>query len=294
MPRVAATGATERDMVGNLARLGYPKARRLLIGAGLAVLAVLVVGLLARSVDHVEVIGTLLFVPVFLAFMYFGVAGGAVAGVAAVVAYVVLRLDAIEAVGFGEFAGTVITRSLGYLLFGVAGGWASATLAESLDKLDLYDQIDDDTGVHNARFLISDVGLEQARSDRYQTVFSVAFAEFPSVEIDALGGRRRRALLRELGSRLEAGIRTIDRVAHATDGRRHHVAVVLPETAAEGVAVFQARLESALRTFLEAHDLDVPVTGEACTVPGSEDAVQRRLEHWRAIDSLEHEAHLDA
>ncbi|WP_436795673.1 hypothetical protein [Actinospongicola halichondriae] len=285
---MTAPGATDRDVVGELARIGYARARRLLIGVGIAILAVVVAGLLARSVDHVEVIGTLLFVPIFVALMFWGVAGGAVAGIAATVAYVVLRSDAIDAVGWGEFAGVVVSRGLGYLLFGVAGGWASSTLELSLDKLDLHDTIDDQTGVHNARFLINDVGLERARAERYQTVFSVSFVEIPAAEIDALPARRRRHVLRDLGQQLDGGVRTIDRVAHGHDGRTHHVATILPETAEEGATIFHARLLERIREFLRANDVEVVLSGEVCTVPGRVDALEARLETWRRIDALEH------
>ncbi|MDE0804455.1 MAG: hypothetical protein OSA99_14175 [Acidimicrobiales bacterium] len=281
-------GVSERDVVGELARIGYDRARRLLILVGMAILAIVVAGLLARSVDHVEVVGTLLFVPIFLALMFFGVSGGAVAGVVATGAYVFLRADAIDAVGWGEFAGTVVSRGLGYVLFGVAGGWAASTLELSLDKLDLYDTIDDLTGLHNARFLVDDVGLESARSQRYETVFSVSFVEIPAAEIGALSTRRRRQVLRELGQRLDAGVRSIDRVAHGFDGRVHRVATVLPETAAEGASIFHGRLLTRLTEFFSSHDLDVFLTGEVCTIPGHGDALEARLENWRRIDAAEH------
>lgn len=278
---------SDHDVVDDLARIGYARARRLLLAAGLVILAIVIAGLLARSVDHVEVIGTLLFVPIFLALMFWGVPGGAVAGVAATVVYVVLRADAIDAVGWGEFAGVVVSRGVGYILFGVVGGWASSTLELSLDKLDLYDTIDDQTGLHNARFLVDDVGLEAARSERYETVFSVSFVEIPAAEIDALPVRRRRQLLRGLGGRLESGVRSIDRVAHGHDGRTHHVAAVLPETASEGANVFHGRLLTQLEEFLAAHDVDVVLRGQVCTIPGQSDALEARLDTWRGIDAAE-------
>lgn len=287
---VGAMGASERDVVGRLARIGYVRARRLLVGAGLVILAAVVVGLLARSVDHVEVVGTLLFVPIFLGLLYFGVAGGVLTAVGATVVYVLLRADAIDAVGWGQFSGTIISRGLGYVLFGVVGGWAASTLELSLDKLDLYDQVDDQTGLGNARFLLNEVALERARSERYETVFSVSFVDIPAAELDALSPRRRRKVLRDLGRRMEGGVRTIDHAAHGHDGRVHHLAVILPETAAEGAEVFQARLSSSLREFLDANDLEATVTGATCTVPGDEASLDARLESWRLIDAAEHSA----
>jgi GGDEF domain-containing protein len=285
---VTGPTTTDQSVVAQLVQVGYDRARRLLVLVGLVILVIVVAGLLARSVDHVEVIGTLLFVPIFLALMYWGVPGGAIAGVAATFVYVVLRSDAIDAVGFGEFAGVVVSRGLGYLLFGVAGGWASSTLELSLEKLELYDTIDDLTGLHNARFLLDDVGLERARSERYETVFSVSFAEIPAAEIGALSARRRRQLLRELGQRLDAAVRTVDRVAHGFDGRVHHVAVVLPETASEGAEIFHDRLVAQLREFFAGRDVDTLPTGDACTVPGDDARLEERLDAWRRIDAAQH------
>lgn len=279
---------SEQNLVEQLVRVGYDRARRLLIAVGLVILAIVVAGLLARSVDHVEVVGTLLFVPIFVALMYGGVTGGAVAGVLATVVYVVLRSDAIDAVGFGEFAGVVVSRGLGYLLFGVAGGWASSTLEESIEKLDQHDTIDDLTGLHNARFLLDDVTLEQARSQRYESVFSVSFASVPAAEIGALGSRQRRQLLRELGQKLDAAVRNVDRVAHGFDGRTHHVAVVLPETGAEGASVFHGRLTAELGEFFAANDVDAHVSGAVCTIPGGEERLEAQLEPWRRIDAALH------
>ncbi len=279
---------SEQNLVEQLVRVGYDRARRLLIAVGLVILAVVVAGLLARSVDHVEVVGTLLFVPIFVALMYGGVPGGAVAGVIATVVYVVLRSDAIDAVGFGEFAGVVVSRGLGYVLFGVAGGWAASTLELSIEKLDQHDTIDDLTGLHNARFLLDEVTLEGARSTRYDSVFSVSFASIPAAEVGALAARRRRQLLRELGQRLGASVRSVDRVVHGFDGRTHHVAVVLPETPAEGASVFHGRWTAQLREFFAANDLEVHVSGAVCTVPGGEQRLEEQLDPWRRIDAAQH------
>ena len=279
---------SEQNLVEQLVRVGYDRARRLLVAVGLAILAIVVAGLLARSVDHVEVVGTLLFVPIFVALMYGGATGGAIAGVLATVVYVVLRSDALDAVGFGEVAGIVVSRGLGYLLFGVAGGWASSTLETSIDKLDQHDTIDDLTLLHNARSLLDDVTVEQARSDRYESTFSVSFVSVPAAEIGALASRRRRQLLRELGQRLDSAVRSVDRAAHGFDGRTHHLAVVLPETGAEGASIFHARLTAQLGEFFAANDLDVHVSGAVCSVPGGDRRLEEQLEPWRRIDAALH------
>ena len=270
--------------------MGYRRARLLLAGAGLGILAILLVVLAARGVDTAEVYGTLLFAPVFLALLAFGLPGGLVGAAVATAAYVALRADAIDAVGWGEFSGVVVSRTIAYFLFGGVGGWASGTLARSLDKLDLYDEVDDLTGCKNARFLLGDVDLERARAERYQTVFSLSFLTFDAAPVGALGAKRRRALLAEVGVKLRDGVRTVDRVAHGFDGTHHRIAVVLPETAAEGAGVFHDRAQIALAELLAARGVVATVTGRALTLPGDDEALAAELATWRAIDATEHDA----
>ena len=278
-----------QDMSARLARMGYGRARLMLSLVGLAILAVLVAVLLVRSVDTTEVVATLLFAPIFLLLLWFGLPGGLIGAAAATGVYVVLRADAIDAVGWGEFSALIVTRAIAYFLFGAVGGWASGTLSMSLDKLDLYDQVDDLTGINNARFLLTDIDLERARSQRYQTVFSVSFLAIDAAAISALPTRKRKSLLRQLGAKLDDGIRTIDRVAHGYDGSCHRIATILPETAGEGAQVFQARLEEQIRAFLAEHGAGgATVDGDIVTVPGDDDALERHLAEWKAIDQAEH------
>jgi GGDEF domain-containing protein len=278
------------SMSAQLARMGYRRARQLLGLAGLALLAVLIAVLLVRSVDTTEVVATLLFAPIFVLLLWFGLPGGLVGAAAATVVYVVLRSDAIDAVGWGEFSALIVSRAVAYFLFGAVGGWASRTLEMSLDKLDLYDQVDDLTGVNNARFLLTDIDLEKARSQRYQTVFSVSFLEIDGAALGALPSRRRRTVLRELGRKLADGVRTMDRVAHGFDGTVHRVATILPETSEEGARVFQARLEEQVAQFLDDSGAAGPVVGSIVTVPGDDEALDHELAEWRRLDAAEHDA----
>lgn len=280
-----------QDMSARLARMAYSRARLMLSLAGLAILAVLVAVLLVRSVDTTEVVATLLFAPIFLLLLWFRLPGGLIGAALATGVYVVARSDAVDAVGWGEFSALIATRAIAYFLFGAVGGWASGTLSMSLDKLDLYDQIDDLTGINNARFLLTDVDLERARSERYQTVFSVSFLAIDARPIGALPARKRKVLLRQLGAKLADGIRTMDRVAHGYDGTCHRIATILPETSVEGARIFQSRLEEQIRAFLAEHGASgATVDGEIVTLPGAEDALDRHLAGWGAIDQSEHAA----
>ncbi len=272
-----------------LSRIGYQKARRLLLVAGLGVLAIVVLTLYIRRVDSVEVGATLLFFPVFLGFVYRGVAGGLVTGVLASIGYAALRYPAVEAVGAGEFTGLIASRSLAYLVFGLVGGWSNQVLESSLEKLDLYDQIDDETGLFNARFLIQQTDLEKARATRYKTLFSIVLLDFPVTSLAALG-RKRKGVLRELGRQVGESVRTVDRVVHGNDGQRHRLAVVLPETGAEGAEVFRSRFQDRITELLRSRGaaLDGGVTTSTITFPGDDEALQALRDDFARIDQLEH------
>ena len=275
-----------------LTAIGYRKARLLLAAVGLVILIVLAAILFIRRVDGVEVGATLLFLPILLGVVFFDAKGGFIAGIAASVAYALLRQPAIDAIGFDHFAGLIASRTIAYLIFGTIGGWAMQTLQLSLDKLDIYDQIDDETGLFNARFFVQDSDLEAARSRRYKTLFSVASVRFPADTLTGLGGRKAKAALRELGRQVGESVRNVDRVAHAREDGHHTFVAVLPETAIEGGRIFGERFADRVHEFLVAHgctlDRDA-VALSLVTVPGDDDALQDLRHRMAAIDSLLHE-----
>src|SRR5439155_19294366 len=135
-------------------------------------------------------------------------AGGATA------AYVALRYGAIHAVGSGRFIALMFTQSLAFLAFGGSRRLDNPQLKGSLTKLDLYDQIDDDTGLFNARYFLQDTDLEMSRARRYQTIFSVSLVDLPASAFDDQGWRKRRNTLRQLGQLLADSVRTVDRAVH--------------------------------------------------------------------------------
>ena len=281
-------GATFSD---RLSQLGYVKARRLLVLTGVLVLGVVALVMYARRVDTVEVIATLLFLPIFLAFVYRGVVGGVVAAVAATAIYTALRYPAIEAVGADEFTGLIVSRAAAYLIFGAVGGWATQVLEGSLDKLELYDEIDDDTGLYNARHLLQQTDLETARARRYQTLFSAVELDFPAAPLNALRARQRRAMLRDLGRQLREGVRNVDHVIHAQDGTTHRLVAILPETAGEGAEVFRGRFEEQVSAFLTDRGAVIDpasVHSHAVTVPGDDEGLGALRTDFQRIDALQH------
>ncbi len=279
-------------MTSGLSRMTYERARRLLLGAGLLVLLLTAGVMLIRRVETVEVLGTLLFVPVFIGLVFWNLKGGLIAALLAAAAYAALRYPAIEAVGLDRFSGLILSRSVAYAAFGLIGGWANSQLASSLTKLELYDQIDDATGLFNARFFVQDTDLELSRSKRYQTIFSVVEVSFPNAGLDGLSRRQRATLQRDLGRLLQEAVRTVDRAVHGFDGERHRFAVVLPETAREGASIFVERLAERIERFLverKFHLSEGDVGRRSVTFPDDdEEGIEALRAEFREIDRFEH------
>jgi GGDEF domain-containing protein len=270
--------------------LTYRQARGLLAGAAIVIVGLLAVVMYARRVETVEVVAVLLFLPVFAAVLMWDALGGTIAGVVAAGVYVGLRWSAIHAVGFGRFQGLVASRAVGLVAFGLAGGLANRQLRASLTKLDLYDQVDDATGLFNARFLVQETDLEMARSTRYKTVFSISVVDIPADWFEQLTRRNRARVLRSLGRVLSNGIRTVDRAVHGATRDVHRLAVVLPETGPEGARTFTDRLEASLGEWLASQGLRGPgqLRSVAVSYPADESGVGRLRSEFDAIDHAEH------
>lgn len=274
--------------------MSYASTRRLVLAAGLAVLLLVAAVMYIRRVDTVEVIAVLLFIPVFLGFVFGKLTGGIVAGIGATVVYAVLRNPAIDAVGAGRFVSIIVSRGIGYLAFGMLGGWADRQLERSLEKLDIYDQVDDETGLFNARFLVQDIDLEMARAGRYKTLFSVCVVDVPAAAVESLGRRKRAALLRDLGFQMKEAIRSVDRAVHAKDESWHRFAVICPETGPDGARVFVDRLADRLGAFLRTRGASIDgsaLSTVAGTFPGDDGDLRSLRDQFAAIDRFEHPDH---
>src|SRR4051794_2649656 len=285
-----AAAATSRPPGG----LSYNQVRILMLVSGRALLAITAGVSYVRRVETAEVAAILFFIPIFVAFVFWDWKGGLIAAALATAGYIALRWPAVEAIGAGRFTSLIFSRAVAFFAFGAIGGLANQQLRGSLTKLDLYDQIDDETGLFNARYFLQDTDLEMSRARRYQTLFSVASIDFPAAPLNDLGRRRRRNTLRQLGQVLADSVRTVDRAVHAHDGARHRVAVVLPETAAEGAQIFTDRLATRIAAFLGQRGAAVDettVSRLAITFPGDEGSLQELREQFADIDRREHPEH---
>jgi GGDEF domain-containing protein len=274
-----------------LRRLGYRRARLLLLVVGVAVLLVVALVTYIRRVETIEVTATLLFIPIFVALVLWKIPGGLIAGLLATGVYALLRLPAIELVGLGPFLGLIVSRAVAFLLFGLLGGWAARELETTIRKIDLYDQIDDATGLFNARFFVEDTDMEMSRSERYRTIFSVCVVDVPARVLDALPRRKAGRALAQLGRVVRAAIRTVDRAVHARSDSLLRIAVILPETGQEGAAVFTGRLAEAVSSFLTERGSSFgadEVMGRTVTFPDQEAELRTLREDFAAIDRAEH------
>ena len=188
--------------------------------------------MLIRGTDPVEVAATFFFAPVFVGLVYFGATGGTLLAIGAVVGYVALRLPAIELVGFDPLAGRIVARGIGYLVFGIAGGWAASTLLADLDRLGAGGALDPVTGLNDRTAFVRLVESERERCDRYGGSFALVVV--PLRELPTRRKRRRRALA-ALGRSTRMALRKTDHLGFVTVGDEPALAAVLTGTGAAGV-----------------------------------------------------------
>lgn len=225
--------------------LTFRRARDITLLVGLMVIALVTLSMVLRDVDPIEITATIAFAPVFVAFLFFGWRVGLGIGVLAAATYIAMRIPAIRIVGLGPLFGTLTTRVIGFLVFGGVGGWAAEQLQASIDKLELHDEIDDATGLGNARSVVNVLTDEKARSARYEKFSSVIDCRFEMP--NGVSNRTTAATIRQLGSVLSHSIRTSDHVAHIDEEGLHRVVMVLPETGAAGASTVASNLDREIR-----------------------------------------------
>jgi GGDEF domain-containing protein len=254
----------------------YRQARAVVLGFGTALIAAIALAAYLRGADLVEVGAILLFVPVLAGLAYGRVRGGLVAGLVVSVAYVAVRFATLGALDPAEFVAAAVVRVLLYVGLGVFGGWANDLLEQALHKLELYDEIDDATGVGNARALLSVADREVARAERYGSVFSLAVLRLERPAFDAVDDRTAVRTLRRLCQSIEQSVRRTDLVSRVPLEAREDVVVVLPETGREGAMMFTDRLVERAREQLGAAGVHAngSLTGEVLTVPGDEERLR--------------------
>lgn len=245
------------------------RARDITLLVGLLVIGLVVLTMVFREVDPVEVIATVAFAPVFVAFLFFGWKVGLATGGLAAIGYVAMRWSAISVVGIGPLFGMITSRVIGYLIFGGVGGWAAEQLQAAIDKLELHDEVDDTTGLGNVRAALAAIDTERARAVRYEKIVSIVDCHF---DLPAeVGDKIVATTLRQLGSAIAHSVRSSDRVAHVADGHgRHRLIMVLPETGAVGAETVSNNLDREVRA-----RIGTATEIEVMTVPGDDARVDQ-------------------
>ncbi|MBW3665371.1 MAG: diguanylate cyclase [Actinobacteria bacterium] len=277
-----------------MSTLTFRQARLIVMGFGTALIAGVALSAWLRGADLVEVGAIGLFLPVLVGLGYGRVRGGVATAVAVSAVYVITRFATLPAeLSAREFIGAAVVRILLYVGLGLFGGWANEMLEHSLRKLELYDEIDDDTGVGNTRGLLIVADRELSRAQRYGSVFSLTILHLRRELFEGVSERQGLRALRHLAQTLDATVRTTDLVNRVPLPDREDLVIVLPETGREGARIFLERLVPNARAMLV--DLGLPATngevsGTSISYPDDEErfeAYQQELATALVADTLE-------
>lgn len=258
-------------------RLTYTQARALLLVLVTGLAAAIAAMAWTRGAAATEILAPLLYAPVVAGAVLLGLPGALVAATAASGLYALVLAGVAGPLGLGAVAGLFGWRVFTYYLFGIAAAVGVRSIERRLHKLEVYDQIDDETGLFNSAFFLQDTDLELSRADRYRTVFSVVDLDLARTAFRGLSRRRRVRLLRELAGQIRGSVRLVDRAARVADSDRERFMVVLPETGREGATVFAQRLEDATRGFFARRGVTLNgyATTRALTYPDDPAALAR-------------------
>lgn len=267
----------------------YQRARSIVLAVGTVVIAVVTLTAYQLGADPVEVLATALLIPVLFGLSYQGVLGGLVVGAGASLVYTSIRFATLAGLDQTEFIPSTIGRIVLFLAVGGLGGAASNILEQSLRKLELYDEVDDATGVGNARAALDLTSKEQARAQRYGTVFSIAELTIDHEVFAGMKDRQAIRVLRRFLQQLDDQARSNDGVARIAMPDREEVLVVLPETGSDGARIFASRLLAAARRELEEAGAAASNGGirvRSLTVPGDDEELEQlRTDMARAMSA---------
>jgi GGDEF domain-containing protein len=254
----------------------FARARLLILVVGLAAIGVTAGVMWARGVDSVEIGSTLLFAPVLVAFLYWNVLGGAIAGAVAGGAYLFMRRHGIEAVGWSEYTGLIVGRWIGYLAFGTIGGLGTSWLGESLTKLERTDYVDDGTGLYNARFLLDETQMRSSEANRYDHPFALLTVDVPRDAFVGSARKARAAAMRSVADFLHGRVRVVDRAVALASAESERFVFVLPATSKAGAQVVADRLREELGRLLSelgAQAISSSAVGAVLGYPEDVDAI---------------------
>jgi GGDEF domain-containing protein len=213
-----------------------------LIVLAIGVLALLAVSQIARGVDPVEILATVLFLGIFAAVVYFELVGGIVAAAAATMAYGVARLPAVDVVGSPSVWRLITLRGASFFAFGVLGSYALKRFRGALRVASYGHHLDHETGCASTRQIFHDLDIEIARSQRYGSSFSVVVLDIASTSLASLKSQVRAQALTQLGTLLRSTARTTDRLGIVDTRTDRRIFAILAETPKSGAESFAKRM----------------------------------------------------
>lgn len=210
-----------------------------------------------------EVVAQILLLGVLVGAVHWGRRGGFVASLAAVLAYLVMRLPITYQLGFTpEILQMVLVRSTAYGFVGIMGGEFCGRLKYLFARMEDSLNIDEETRVYNERYFARLLKSAIGQHLRYGTPFSLVLVTVTPALLSDLRPQKRRTLLRTVANHMRNDLRLVDEVGHLEDGR---FALLLPQTPAQGAVVAGERLRSGTRDLLGARDESV--TAQMLSVP---------------------------
>ena len=153
------------------------------------------------------------------------------------------------------------------------------------------DEVDPDTGVGNARAVLSLLDRETTRARSYDSLFSVAVLEVDRLAFAGLHPRRAHRLLVDLVRSVATDVRVGDRVSRVSTSDRELVVVLLPDTGATGARTFAERVLAGAREQLlsEGAPPDGHLRTEVLSHPehtAGLERLRRRVEVLEVTDAL--------
>ncbi len=228
-----------------------------------------------RQSDWIETVGQLLLLGVLVGALHWGRRGGFIAGIAATLVYLALRVPTIAAARSltPTLAQLLLTRAVVFGALGIVGGEISTRIKYFFVELENRGHIDDVTHVYNDVYVRQLLRSHVARYERYSATFSIIIVRLDEAKLPPLDRSHGRRLLRATANALVGDIRLVDEMGRLEGAE---FCIILPNTPLEGAKVAAARLKNTAGGSLHGTGLhpDGIVTAEPLGYPEDREAIE--------------------
>lgn len=240
-----------------------------------------------RGAPPTEVVAPVLYIPVFAGAIFAGLSGGLIAAAISSLIYLLVLVDQSAVLGLKLFVGLLLSRVVTFVFYGLVVAIGTRFIERRLRKLEIYDQIDDDTELYNGSFFLEGSDLEISRARRYQSIFSVAEVRMDSSLLQGTSRRRYRRVLRDVAGQFSGAIRGVDRLSRVKDDHSDRFLFILPETGRQGSEVLAGRLEAGMRDLLDNHKLTANghVSSRVLTLPEDQGSLDSLRDEVAAVEA---------